>query len=107
MADRSKRQLPPILSGFSGIARRDPYPVSKKASQLLRLLAKGATRFLQLFRGSRTRSELVATFLAVLELCRMDAIRLGKDRDYDTSITYLKTPEELPADEEALPDGAK
>ena len=108
IADRSKKQLPPILSGFSGIARRDPCPVSKKASQLLkRLLEKGASRFLQLFRGSRTRSELVATFLAVLELCRMEAIRLGKDRGYETSITYLKTPEELPADEEALPDGAK
>ena len=107
MADRSKQQLPPILSGFSGIGRPDPYPVSKKASHLLRILAKGATRFLQLFRGSRTRSELVATFLAVLELCRMEAIRLGKDRGYETSITYLKTPEELPADEEESPNGAK
>jgi segregation and condensation protein A len=34
------------------------------------------TRFLLLFRGSRSRSELVATFMAVLELCRSRAIRL-------------------------------
>lgn len=108
MADRSKKQLPPILSGFSGIGRKDPYPVSKKASQLLkRLIGKGVSRFLQLFQGSRTRSELVATFLAVLELCRMEAIRLGEDRGYETKITYLKTPEELPTDEEVSADGAK
>ena len=35
-----------------------------------------------LFRGSKTRSELVATFMAVLELCRNNLIRLaGADRD--------------------------
>ena len=108
IADRSKKQLPPILSGFSGIARKDPFPVSKKASQLLkRLLSRGASRFLQLFHGSRTRSELAATFLAVLELCRMEAIRLGEDRGYETKITYLKTPEDFPADEETLTDGTK
>ena len=35
------------------------------------------TRFLLLFRGSRSRSELVATFMAVLELCRSRIIRLA------------------------------
>ena len=39
--------------------------------------AGGITRFLLLFRGSRSRSELVATFMAVLELCRSRIIRLA------------------------------
>ena len=40
------------------------------------------TRFQLLFRGSRSRSEIVATFIAVLELCREKAIRLaGSDVD--------------------------
>ena len=35
-----------------------------------------------LFRGSRSRSEVVATFLAVLELCRASVIRLaGSETD--------------------------
>ena len=40
------------------------------------------TRFRLLFRGSRSRSEIVATFIAVLELCREKVIRLaGSDTD--------------------------
>ena len=40
------------------------------------------TRFKLLFRGSRSRSEIVATFIAVLELCREKVIRLaGSDTD--------------------------
>ena len=40
------------------------------------------TRFKLLFRGSRSRSEIVATFIAVLELCREKVIHLaGSDTD--------------------------
>ena len=63
--------------------RRTAYPVETKAKEILRRLRDvGITRFLLLFRGSKTRSELVATFMAVLELCRSNLIRLaGADRD--------------------------
>ena len=38
--------------------------------------------FRSLFRGSRSRSEIVATFLAVLELCKDRRVRLtGNERD--------------------------
>ena len=37
----------------------------------------GITRFLLLFRGAKSRSEIVATFMAVLELCRASVIRLA------------------------------
>ena len=57
--------------------------MENKAREIIRRLRLGGiTRFLLLFRGSKTRSELVATFMAVLELCRNNLIRLaGADRD--------------------------
>ena len=71
IAERAQRQLPPPASNFQGIVGKEPYPVTKKADQVLRkLLLRGWSRFRQLFRGNRSRSEIVATFLAVLELCR-------------------------------------
>ena len=55
---------------------------SKAKEFLQRLRQHGITRFLLLFRGSRSRSEVVATFLAVLELCRASVIRLaGSEAD--------------------------
>ena len=67
----------PSLAPFEEIVRREPYSVERKARELWqRLKTGGITRFLLLFKGSRTRSELVATFVAVLALCRSRAIRL-------------------------------
>ena len=65
------------------LVRREPYPVKGKAEEILhRLKEFGMTRFKLLFRGSRSRSEIVATFIAVLELCREKVIHLaGSDTD--------------------------
>ena len=54
-----------------------------KARDIIRKLKEhGITRFLLLFQGSRSRSEVVATFLAVLELCRAHVLRLaGSETD--------------------------
>jgi hypothetical protein len=53
------------------IVPREPYPVARKAAEIIsELLSRGVTRFLALFRGNRSRSEIVATFIAVLELSR-------------------------------------
>ena len=83
IAERGERAAPPSPAAFQEIVRREPYPVSDKAAEILRRLKKaGITRFLLLFRGSRSRSELVATFLAVLELCKDHVLRLaGGERD--------------------------
>ena len=57
--------------------------MESKAKEILRRLREhGMTRFLLLFRGSRSRSEVVATFLAVLELCRAHVLHLaGSETD--------------------------
>ena len=80
---RAERSLPPPRSAFSDIVQHEPYPVESKAREILnRLKHHGVTRFLLLFRGSRSRSEVVATFLAVLELCRARILHLaGSETD--------------------------
>ena len=50
---------------------------------------------LLLFRGSRSRSELVATFMAVLELCRSNLIRLAGSASDCTVTCDGDVPEEL------------
>ena len=80
---RSERALPPPRAAFRDIVQHEPYPVESKAKEILRRLREhGMTRFLLLFRGSRSRSEVVATFLAVLELCRAHVLHLaGSETD--------------------------
>ncbi len=93
IAERSERRLPPPVSNFTGIVGAEPYPVTKKAAQVIkRLLMRGVEKFRSLFRGSRSRSEIVATFLAVLELCRVRSVVL-EDGDDDMTIRFCKMPE--------------
>lgn len=81
--DRGERMAPPPSVAFSEIVKREPYPVADKAGEIVKRLKHfGMTRFLLLFKGARSRSEIVATFIAVLELCRARVIRLvGSDTD--------------------------
>ena len=81
--DRAQRALPPPKTAFQDIVRQEPYPVESKAREILRRLRdQGLTRFRLLFRGNRSRSEVVATFLAVLELCRAHVLHLaGSETD--------------------------
>lgn len=80
IAERSQRQLPPPTVNFRGIVAREPYPVTRKAGEVLRqLVLRGTERLKALFRGNRSRSEIVATFLAILELCKTNSVTLEDD----------------------------
>ena len=81
--NRSERSLPPPKTAFQEIVQHEPYPVESKAREILRRLKEqGITRFRLLFQGNRSRSEIVATFLAVLELCRAHVLHLaGSETD--------------------------
>lgn len=81
--NRAERSLPPSQEVFQEIVRHEPYSVANKAREiLLRLKEQGITRFRLLFHGNRSRSEIVATFLAVLELCRAHVLHLaGSETD--------------------------
>ena len=95
--DRQGQVQTPQLAAFDEIVKREPYPVEKKAREIFQRLKQGGiTRFLLLFRGSRSRSELVATFMAVLELCRSRAIRLMGGSSSDCTVSCEgELPEEL------------
>ncbi len=80
IAQRNQRNLPPPAMNFKGIVGKEPYPVTRKAGEVLRtLVLKGIERLKNLFRGNKSRSEIVATFLAVLELCKTNSVRLEDD----------------------------
>lgn len=80
IAERNQRRLPPPTVNFKGIVGKEPYPVTKKAGEVLRaLVLRGVERLKNLFKGNRTRSEIVATFLAILELCKTNSVTLEDD----------------------------
>lgn len=86
---RTDNRLPPPMAAFEGIVGREPYPVADKATEILqRLVSFGVTRFRALFRGNRSRSEIVATFIAVLELCKARKLRLAGTEE-DCTITCI------------------
>ena len=80
ISERNQRRLPPPTVNFKGIVGKEPYPVTKKVAQVLRqLILRGTERLKNLFKGSRSRSEVVATFLAILEMSRTGSVSLEDD----------------------------
>ena len=68
---RGKRRLPPPARAFQAIVARRMVSVGSRIIHLLRSLYRtGRASYLSLFESSADRSELVATFLAVLELMK-------------------------------------
>lgn len=95
MAERNQRRLPPPPSNFKGIVGKEPYPVTRKAGEILRsLVLRGIQRLKSLFRGNCSRSEIVATFLAILELCKTNSVSLEDDVSGENpNIRLIKEPE--------------
>lgn len=93
IAERNQRQLPPPTANFKGIVAKEPYPVTRKAGEVLRqLVLRGVERLKSLFRGNKSRSEIVATFLAILELCKTNSVVLEDDISGENpNVRLLKT----------------
>jgi len=68
---------------------REVFPISTKISEIVnRLKEYGDIKIEVLFSGCRDRSELVATFVAVLELCKIGSVLIsGEDEDMVMSYT--------------------
>ena len=80
ISERSQRRLPPPSVNFKGIVGKEPYPIGRKTGEVLRqLLLRGMEKLKNLFKGNRSRSEIVATFLAVLDLCKTNSVSLEDD----------------------------
>lgn len=95
--ERRGNKLQPPMKAFEGIVGREPYPVADKARSILdRLIQFGVARFKALFKTSRSRSEVVATFLAILELCKANRIHLaGTAEDCTVTSTVDGAPEDV------------
>ena len=96
IAERNQRRLPPPTVNFKGIVGKEPYPVTRKAKELVRtLILRGIDRLKNLFRGNRSRSEIVATFIAILEMCKTNVVTLEDDINGDNpNVRLLRNPEE-------------
>ncbi|MBO7681311.1 MAG: segregation/condensation protein A [Clostridia bacterium] len=68
---KGHRKLPPPVEAFSAIVQRKIVSVQSRISFILTSISgKGKRTFSSLIRSSKSRSEMVATFLALLELIR-------------------------------------
>ena len=80
ISERNQRRLPPPTVNFKGIVGKERYPVSRKTGEILRrLVLRGVERLKNLFKGNKTRSEVVATFISVLEMCKTGSVWLEDD----------------------------
>ena len=97
ISERNQRQLPPPTVNFKGIVGKEPYPVTRKAKEVIRtLVLRGIQRLRNLFKGNRSRSEVVATFLAILELCKMNSVSLEDDNSGENpNVRLLNKPESI------------
>jgi len=95
IAEREQRRLPPPTVNFKGIVGKEPYPVTRKAKEVVRtLVLRGIQRLKNLFKGNRSRSEIVATFLAILELCKTNSVSLEDDNSGENpNVRLLREPE--------------
>ena len=76
-AGRGKRRLPPPALAFSGIVSRKIVSVSSRIVFVLRrLYQRRQVSYDSLFETAESKSELVATFMALLELIKSQRIRV-------------------------------
>ena len=104
ISERNQKRLPPPTVNFKGIVGKEPYPVTRKATELVRtLILKGIQKLKNLFKGNRSRSEIVATFLAVLELCKTNNLSIEEDETLeDPNVRLIKQPD---LNDEVINDG--
>lgn len=81
-AGRGKKKPAPTDDDFKGIVARKIVSVNSRIIYVMRKLYKGAAvKYKSLFKQGSEKSELVATFLAVLELVKGKRVRIEGDGD--------------------------
>ncbi len=87
---RGKRKLPPSTAPFTKIVAKKIVAVSTKIVFVIRnLFGGGKKKLSSLYGTAQSRSELVATFLAVLELCKANRVKIEGDGE-SQEITLVK-----------------
>ena len=87
-AGRGLRKLPPDVTAFSGIVHKKIVSVSSGIVTVLRKFKhKNKVRFEELFSDAESKSEVIATFLAVLELLKNKRIQT-EEKNGEIIINY-------------------
>ena len=81
-------QTPDAREIISAVPSRIVYSVKDKSRELIERLKKGGATLRELYGSCRSRSEVVATFVSVLELCSLGTLRLRR-RGKGYSVEYL------------------
>ncbi len=86
---RGRRKLPPSDTPFQKIVAKKIVSVPSKIVHILRTLrVRGTVAFKRLFEKSESRSEIVATFLAVLELVKANRLQID-GQGSDSKVTVI------------------
>lgn len=92
--EKLERRLPPSTKSFQNIVAKKISSVSVKIISVLRNLKRFTkVRFMDLFKNVKSRSDIVATFLAVLELSKTDYVCIDQDGQ-DIVVSYDQNKEE-------------
>lgn len=87
---RGKRKLPPPIDVFKAIVAKKIVSVGSKISVIFqKLRGKVKVRFLSFYEDAETKSDLVAMFLAMLELVKSKQIAVDGESD-NMTVTLLK-----------------
>ena len=78
--ERKKRRAKPTKKAFSGIVGREKVSVDDMVEKVCNMLAKKRNLlFRSIFRKSDSKPEMIATFLAILEMIKLSKIRAEFD----------------------------
>lgn len=84
------RRMPPSPKAFTKIVAKKIYSVSSKIIFIMRKLWSGKNKNINsLYSSAKNRSELVATFLAVLELVKANRLHISGDAE-NTEVVLVK-----------------
>ena len=87
---KGKRKLPPPIEAFRGIVAHKIVSVSSRISFIIdKFKTKKSRKFSSFFSNAESRSEMVATFLALLAMAKAKRIQIDGQGD-DVSVTLLQ-----------------
>jgi segregation and condensation protein A len=93
LAARFGRRIPPTAAAFTRIVGREPHSVDDMIGLIVRRLSQGGReRFSRLLILGENRSEWVALFLALLELCRGRRLSVEGQSDGDFEVSLRREP---------------
>lgn len=80
IVEKMQRQKPPPKKTFVGIVKREKVSVKDKLRHILSVTSKKRIKFCSLFETLKSKPEMVATFLALLELIKMKRVLVNYNK---------------------------